>query len=120
MIALAALLQGLDAVAIDPRITVAHVQSTGRLGTFVNHFHAGRSLAGFGREFVPRGTRLRWLGRNLIMVPSGVIRRARRAGGASDSSPGTLVLNVALAITGTVGFAWGALTGPGQSALRLR
>lgn len=33
-------------VAIDPRIQVAHVQSHGLLGTFVTHFHNGRSTTG--------------------------------------------------------------------------
>jgi glycosyl transferase family 2 len=116
-------LQTRDEVAIDARIVVSHVQSTGRLGTFANHFHAGRSFAGFARQLAPKGERTGFLLRNAVAVPRPIVRRALRGGRIAEAprSPHRLLpLIVGLALAGALGVLWGGWTGPGKSALKLR
>src|SRR5262249_45440075 len=48
-------------VALDDRIVVRHVQSTGSFGTCMNHFHAGRSMGGLARPVIDDAReRTRW------------------------------------------------------------
>ena len=110
-------------VAVDARIVVSHVQRTGWLGTFVNHFHAGRSFAGLARQFVPPRQRAGFFARSAVTLVSAIVRRGVRAGRHNvtrGDATRILPLIVGLAVAGAVGVVWGALTGPGRSALLLR
>ena len=110
-------------VVFEDRIVVRHVQSTGRVGTFRNHFHAGRSMGGLGRDAITgRRARLRWGLRSTAFLPGRLVRpawgemRRHPRGGSVLLAP----LAVALSVADAVGFLCGVVAGPGQSADRVR
>ncbi|MEX2031760.1 MAG: glycosyltransferase [Dehalococcoidia bacterium] len=111
-------------IAFDDGIVVAHVQSLGVLGTFRNHFHAGRSTGGLARTAIgSRARQLRWGLRSTASLPVHLTRpvwqlRNRWSG---TSSPIVLVLPIALALSmfDAIGFIFGVIAGPGRSPWRL-
>jgi Glycosyl transferase family 2 len=114
-----ALLQA-NEVAVDDRIVVAHVQSTGRLGTFRNHFLAGKSMGGLGRAAIGgRAAQLRWASSWAVAIPGQLVRpvwalRTRSARDRRDVLT-SLPLVVAVSIADAVGFTCGVLAGAGRS-----
>jgi hypothetical protein len=107
-------------VAFDDRIIVRHVQSTGRLGTFRNHFHAGKSMGGLARAAIgPRAAQLRWGYREAMRVPAHLVRPVwqlrRRSASDRRAVLSSLPLVVAVSALDAIGFACGVLAGPGRS-----
>jgi Glycosyl transferase family 2 len=114
-----ALLQG-NQVALDDRIIVRHVQSTGRLGTFRNHFHAGKSMGGLARTAMGSpAAQLRWGFRSAIRVPAALVRpvwHLRRRSPSDQWAVLTMLpLVVALSAFDAIGFMCGVLAGAGRS-----
>jgi hypothetical protein len=106
-------------VVVDDRISVHHDQSNGFLGTFVDHFHAGRSVTGLvGSASEPAITR-RVLARAALAYP-GVIRQrvrdvARDKPGAATEVRAILPLAVVLVVCAWAGAITGVVAGPGRS-----
>jgi hypothetical protein len=112
-------LRGAEQITIDPSIVVSHVQSTGPLGTFTNHYRAGRSYAGHAAELGDSRPHLAESLRNARSVVRSIVGRARRA--AKETGDRRLLpLNVGLALAGALGVVVGGLRGPGRSGERLR
>jgi hypothetical protein len=114
-----ALLQA-NQVVFDDRIIVRHVQSTGRLGTFRNHFHAGKSMGGLARAAIgTRAAQLRWGYRSAIRVPAHLVRPVWRLRRRSTSDRlavlSLLPLVVAVSAFDAIGFICGVLAGAGRS-----
>lgn len=107
-------------VAVDDRIAVSHVQSTGRLGTVRNHFHAGKSMGGLARATIGnRGAQLWWGCQMTLKLPVGLVRPIWRLQGRSSaepcSLPSLLSLAVVISAADALGFACGVVAGPGRS-----
>lgn len=110
-------------VVFDDRIVVRHVQSTGRVGTFRNHFHAGRSMGGLARDAIPgRRARLRWGLKSTAFLPGRLVRPAWREMRRHPSGGSVLLtpLAVAVSVADAIGFLCGVVAGPGQSADRVQ
>ncbi len=110
-------------LVFDERIVVRHVQSTGRVGTFRNHFHAGRSMGGLGRDGVAgRLARLRWALGSSACLPGRLVRPAWREMRRHPSGGSVLLtpLAVAVSVADAIGFVCGVVAGPGQSADRVQ
>ena len=119
-----ALLQA-DQVAFDDRIVVKHVQSTGSLGTFRNHFHAGKCMGGLARATIgDRAAQLRWGYRSALGVPADLVRPVwqlrRRSAGDRRAVVPLLPLVVAVSTFDAVGFTCGVLAGAGRSPRLVR
>jgi hypothetical protein len=119
-----ALLQA-NQVAFDDGIIVRHVQSTGRLGTFRNHFHAGRSMGGLARAAIgSRVAQLRWGCRSAIGVPIHLVRPVwqlrRRSASDRRAVLALMPLVVAVSAFDAIGFTCGVLAGAGRSPRLLR
>jgi hypothetical protein len=110
-------------VAVDDRIAVHHDQSNGFLGTFVDHFHAGRSVGGLVREASTPPQR-RTLTRAITRFPRAMLERvrdvARDKPGAAMEVRRVLPLGVPLFACSWAGVAVGVLSGPGRSPHRLK
>jgi hypothetical protein len=111
-------------VAIDDRIVVHHDQSNGFAGTFVDHFHAGRSVTGLVGTSTGPAIGRRVLARAALSYPR-VIRERVRA--MARDKPGTapevrrvLPLAVALVACAWAGTITGAVAGPGRSPHRMK
>jgi hypothetical protein len=107
-------------VAFDDRIVVSHVQSTGRLGTFKNHFHAGKSMGGLARTGIGgRFAQLRWALRSTITLPAHLVRpiwQLQRHSTRYRRAVLPLVpIAAAVSVADAVGFACGVIAGPGRS-----
>lgn len=110
-------------VVFDDRIVVRHVQSSGRVGTFRNHFHAGRSMGGLARDAIPgRRARLRWGLKSTAFLPGRLVRPAWREMRRHPSGGSVLLtpLAVAVSVADAIGFLCGVVAGPGQSADRVQ
>jgi hypothetical protein len=112
-------------VVFDDRIVVRHVQSTGRFGTLRNHFHAGKSMGGLGRNAIEgRRAQLRWAGRLVVNIPTQLVRPVwqlqRRSAADRRAVLPLLPIVVVVSAADAVGFACGVLTGPGRSPDLLR
>ena len=111
-------------VAFDDQIVVRHFQSTGNLGTFKNHFHAGKSMGGLARTAIAgRATRVRWALRATISLPVHLVRPIWQLQGPPPSRRALLPLvsvAAALSAADAVGFACGVIVGPGRSLQALR
>jgi hypothetical protein len=110
-------------VALDDRVLVRHIQCRGILATFGNHFHAGRSMGGLGREAVgPRSDQLRWGFRMAPLIPFALTRPAWERRSLADSREVMKVsaLVFALGCADAIGFLAGVLAGPGQSPKLVR
>jgi len=107
-------------VATDDTVVVTHDQSLGRLGTVVNHFHAGRTSAALQVRCVPERPGRRRVG-EAVAFPRrvlGVMRReaCHRPGGSDDGLGPAMTL---LAVAGGAGLLAGFVAGPGESPRRL-
>lgn len=107
-------------VALDDRIIVRHVQSTGRVGTFRNHFHAGKSMGGLARTAIgSRAAQLRWGLRSAIRIPGALVRPVwhlrRRSPRDRWAVVTVLPLVVGLSAFDAIGFLCGVLAGAGRS-----
>lgn len=107
-------------VVIDDRIVVWHHQSTGRLGTFRNHFHAAKSMGGMACTSIgSRRAQLRWGLRSAIGLPARLIGPAwqvrRRDPSQRTRIPFLLPLLVMISAAAAVGLVCGVLAGPGRS-----
>jgi hypothetical protein len=114
-----ALLQS-NQVVFDDRIVVRHVQSTGVLGTFRNHFHAGKSMGGLARSAIgSRPAQLRWALQSALGMPPRFLRPVWELGQRSPSSRRSVVpllpFVAALSTADAVGLVCGVLVGAGRS-----
>ena len=111
-------------VAVDDRVVVHHDQSNGFMGTFVDHFHAGRSVAGlFGTVSTSPATR-RVLARAMVGYPRAIVERVRDIARDKPGAAPEVRRALPLAV-GLVGFAWagvatGVVAGPGSSPRRMK
>ena len=111
-------------VAVDDRIVVHHDQSNGFVGTFVDHFHAGRSVAGLFGAVSPGPATRRVLTRGLLGYPRAIAERvrdvARDKPGAASEVRRALPLAVGLVASAWGGVATGVVAGPGSSPRRMK
>ena len=111
-------------VAVDDRIVVHHDQSNGLMGTFIDHFHAGRSVAGLFRTVSTSPATPRVLNRAMLGYPGTIVERVRDI---ARDKPGAApeVRRVLPLAVGLVAFAWagviaGVVAGPGRSPHRMK
>ena len=110
-------------VALDDRVLVRHIQCRGVLGTFQNHFHAGRSMGGLGRDAVgPRRDQLRWGLRLTPTIPLALTRPVwgRRSAAGSREAMKASAIVLALGCADAIGFLTGVVGGPGRSPQLVR
>jgi hypothetical protein len=111
-------------VAVDHRIVVHHDQSNGFVGTFVDHFHAGRSVAGLFGAVSTSPAKRRILARATLGYPRTIVERvrdiARDKPAAAPEVRRALPLAVGLAASAWAGVATGAVAGPGSSPRRMK
>ena len=104
-------------IVMEPSIAMSHVQEKGRIGSFVNHFHNGRSTAGLRLHGAPLADR-RLHRRTAIRASYRLMRRV-----AGDLLKQETPLRARLALplvalavfTHTVGEVVGSIRGPGKS-----
>jgi hypothetical protein len=97
----------------DERITVAHVQSHGFLGTLAAHFDNGRATTGLHR--IPLSRRqLPW------QVYRGTMRMLRNKPALEPAIRSCAPILALLSTCHALGETVGILLGPGRSAARLR
>lgn len=114
-----------EEVVFDDRIVVRHIQSTGRMGTFQNHFHAGKSMGGLARTAIgSRPAQLRWACRLALKIPIELVRPVwqleRRSAADRRAVLPLLPLAVTISAADAIGFACGVIAGPGRSPDLLR
>jgi hypothetical protein len=111
-------------VAIDDRIVVHHDQSNGFAGTFVDHFHAGRTVSGLVGAASGGAVTRRALTRGALAYPRSIRERvrdiARQKPGAAVEVRRVLPLAVALVAFASAGAVTGAVAGPGASPRRMK
>ena len=108
-------------VVMDPTILMSHVQEKGFFGSFVNHFHNGRSTAGLALVGASRDARRRHR-RTAIRA---AYRLMGRVSGDVLKQPTPLKSRLALPFVGvailthTLGEVVGSMRGPGNSPTRI-
>jgi hypothetical protein len=111
-------------VAFDDRIVVRHIQSSGKLGTFKNHFHAGKSMGGLARTAIGgRAAQGRWALRATLSLPVHLVRpiwQLQRPARSRRALLPVVSIAAALSTADAVGFACGVIAGPGRSLQAVR
>lgn len=107
-----------DRLVLDDRVRVSHVQSHGRRGSVIVHFHNGRCATGLPRRRLPVAQRVRRIADSVLLAPRHlaetvreIVRRPIGRRRLLAAMPWASVLLAAHA-TGQVA---GVLTGPGAS-----
>lgn len=104
-------------MVFDDRIVVDHVQSHGRVGTVVVHFHNGRTTTGIRRR-PPLRERLRRVGDSVLLVPRHLAETLREVAcrpGQRRAALPAVPWVVLLLCAHAVGQITGLVAGPGSS-----